>query len=145
MTPFRQPEATEAYTRASVEAYLRAAGDEQARLRQAIAEARKRIAQAEMDEQYLISHEGDAHHDIAGGDPAEVDPIDGHSGGWGIEPSGGSLGATGWPSGAGFWPDGERGSSDDPGSDPPLARLRLTPGAEDIWRFLDAPSALAHE
>ena len=39
MTPFRQPEATEAYTRASVEAYLRAASDEKARLHAAIGEA----------------------------------------------------------------------------------------------------------
>ncbi len=145
MTPFRQPEATEAYTRASVEAYLRAARDEKARLHAAIAEARKRTAQAQRDEQYRISHEGDADRDMASHDPAEVDSTDGHSGGWDIEPSGNSFGVTGWPSETGFPPDGGRGSSDDPGSDPPFAQLRLTPGTEDIWRFLDAPSALAHE
>jgi hypothetical protein len=145
MTPFRQPEATEAYTRASVEAYLRAASNEKARLSEAIAEARKRLARAEMDEQYLIAHEGDVRHDVAGREPAEVDSTDGHSGGWDIEPSGGSFGATGWPSGTGFSPDAGRASSDDPGSGPPIAQLRLTPGAEDIWRFLDAPNALAHE
>ncbi len=145
MTPFRQPEATEAYTRASVEAYLRAASDEKARLRAAIAGARKRTAQAQIDEQYLNSHEAVADHDMASHDPAEVGSTDGHSGGWDIEPAGGSFGATGWPSGTAFSSDTGRGSSGGRGSDPPLAQLRLTPGSEDIWRFLDAPNALAHE
>jgi hypothetical protein len=145
MTPFREPEATEAYTRASVEAYLRAASDEKARLQEAIAEARKRMAQAEMDEQYLISHQGISHHDIGVQDPADVDSNDGDSGRWGIGVPGGLFGATGSPSGTDPSPDSGRPSSDDPGSDPPLAQLRLMPGAEDIWRYPDVPSALAHE
>ena len=145
MTPFRQPEATEAYTRASVEAYLRAASEEKARLHEAITEARKRVAQAEMDEQYLISHHGVEHHGIADRDPTGFGSSDGDAEGWESEASGGSFGVIGSPSGTDLSPDSGRASSEDTGSGPPLAQLRLTPGAEDIWRYLDLPSALAHE
>jgi hypothetical protein len=134
MTPSREPEATEAYTRASVEAYLRAASDEKARLRKAIAEARTRVARAQLDEQYL-----NAHHDI---DHAPTD----QPAGWDIEESaGGSFPAAGSPGGTGFSPESAGGSSFRPDKDIPFGQLRLTPGTEDIWRSLDFPSALAHE
>ena len=144
MTPSREPEATEAYTRASVEAYLRAATDEKARLQEAIAEARKRVARAQMDEHYLISHHAVADPEHVA-DPAVADAADHDSTEWRIEPAGGSFGATGSPTGTDFSPDPDGASSFDPDSDPPIAQLRMTPGAEDIWRYLDFPSALAHE
>jgi hypothetical protein len=70
MTPFREPEAAEAFTRSSVEEYLRAASAEKARLREAIAEARRRTARALLDEQYL------AQQDPSAGDPVDDDMAD---------------------------------------------------------------------
>ena len=149
MTPSREPEATEAYTRASVEAYLRAATDEKARLQEAIAEARKRVARAQMDEHYLISTTPSPTPSTSPIPPSPIPPspmppIT-------IRQSGGSN---------------QRAAPSEPPVRPParisrrtlmapppsirtatprIAQLRMTPGAEDIWRYLDFPSALAHE
>jgi hypothetical protein len=53
MTQSSDPKAAQAYTRASVEAYLRAAADECARIESAITEAHERTAWAQAEEQRL--------------------------------------------------------------------------------------------
>ena len=55
MTPSTDPEAGQAFTRASVERYLHAAAAEQARLESAIAEARARTEAARQAEEHLGS------------------------------------------------------------------------------------------
>ncbi len=55
MTPTTDPEAGQAFTRASVERYLRAAAAEQARLESAIAGARARTEAARQVEEHLRS------------------------------------------------------------------------------------------
>ena len=53
MNQSSDPQAGQAYTRASVEAYLRAAATERLRLQSAIAEARARTAEARRMEEHL--------------------------------------------------------------------------------------------
>jgi hypothetical protein len=53
MNQSSDPRAGQAYTRASVEAYLRAAANERRRLESAIAEARARTAEARRMEEHL--------------------------------------------------------------------------------------------
>jgi hypothetical protein len=55
MTPSTDPEAGQAYTRASVERYLHAAAAEQVRLESAIADARARTEAARQAEDHLES------------------------------------------------------------------------------------------
>ncbi len=134
MTPSREPEATEAYTRASVEAYLRAASEEKARLRTAIDEARKRVARAQTNEQYL-----NAQHEV------DHDPAT-HPARWDIDESvGGSFPGGGSHGGTGLSPESTDGSPFHPDNNISFGQLRLAPGAEDIWRSLDLPNTLAHE
>jgi hypothetical protein len=53
MNQSSDPQAGQAYTRASVETYLRAASEERRRLQSAIAEARARTAEARRMEEHL--------------------------------------------------------------------------------------------
>jgi hypothetical protein len=70
MNQSSDPQAGQAYTRASVEAYLRAAAMERLRLQSAIAEAQARTAEARRREEQLHA---------SGMDTAAV-PVDGYDG-----------------------------------------------------------------
>jgi len=74
MNQSSDPEAGQAYTRASVEAYLRAAASERARIEAAIAVARARTARARQIGEGLDGSAGAGSGPTAdGGDPGPVD------------------------------------------------------------------------
>jgi hypothetical protein len=78
MTPSSDPEATMAYTRASVETYLRAAAAEKTRLQRAIEHAQQRTARARSDAEALTNRNADS-SEMADESDEAADAEDDHS------------------------------------------------------------------